>query len=310
MSPARRRKTRKRKSKKKGERKVIYKILFWILVLLAIFLVFRLTTKYWNNVSKLTLVSPQENGDIQVSTFDPKADSIRVVVIPKDTQIRVARQLGTWRIKSVWELGENEGLNGQLLSESVTKQFKIPVYVWGDVKVSGFSSSKAAKVIKSTILPYKTNLGIGDRVRLGMFSLGVKNFKRETTDLSDTKVLERTVLVDGSAGYKVVGDLPSSIVAIYSDPYLSSVSAKTQIVDATSDAVVAKEVGEIVEVVGLKVTSIENVEVNNELDCIVSGKDKELTKTISQLFSCDIKNREEDNFDLIIQMGEEFVKRF
>lgn len=310
MSPARRRKSRKRKKKKQKNKKLIYKIVFWVLVAASLFLVFRFTTKYWNKDSKLTLVSPHQENKIQISTFDPENDSIRVVTIPSETEVRVARQLGTWRLKSVWQLGQDEGLGGQLLAETIAKQFHIPVFVWGDTRASGFSSSNATQIIRSTLTPYKTNLGIGDRIRLGIFAFRVKNFKREVIELENTRVIEKTVLVDGSTGYRVVGDIPSSIAAIYSDPYLSSISAKTQVIDATSDPVIAEELGEIVEVIGLKVASIEDVDTNEELDCIVSGKDKRLTQKISRLFSCDIETHDGDNFDLRIQMGEVFVERF
>jgi hypothetical protein len=310
MSPARRRKSRRTKKKKENNKKVLHKVIFWLSIALIVFLLFKLTTRHWSSNSKLTIVSPQKEGSIQISTFNPSSDTIRTIIIPAETEVRVARQLGTWRIKSVWELGENENLSGQLLAETVTKQFNIPVYLWGDVGASGFSSPNAPQILKSAISPYKTNLGIGDRLRLAAFSLGVKNFKREEGSLSETKVLERTILVDGTAGYKVVGEIPSSIAAIYSDPHAAATSAKTQIIDATTSPTIAKEVGEIVEVVGLKVASIENIDVNEDVDCEVSGMDKDLTKKVAYLFSCEVVMHEDDNFDLTILLGEDFVKRF
>jgi hypothetical protein len=308
MSPARRRKSRRRRKTQK--KPFLRKAVFLLVAFAAFFVVFRVTTKHWNSENKLSIAVPRENGSVVVSTFDPATEGIKTVVIPAETEVRVARQLGTWRIKSVWELGQDEGLDGQLLSETITKQFRIPVYVWGDSVGSGFSSSSPTTIIKAALFPYKTNLGIGDRLRLAAFCLGVKNFKREEIDLSETRVLQRTTLVDGTPGYRVVGDIPSSIAAIYSDPYMSSISAKTQIIDATSNNSVAKDVGEIVEVIGLKTASIEDVEVRGELDCEVSGRDRDLAKTISKLFSCKVVKHEEGNFDLTILVGEEFAKRF
>lgn len=309
MSPARRRKSRRRR-KKTQKKPFLKKAAFLVVVLVSLFVVFRLTTRHWNSEGKLSITAPREDGSVAVTTFDPATDGIKTVVIPAETEVRVARQLGTWRIKSVWELGQDEGLDGQLLSETITRQLKIPVFVWSDSVGAGFFSSSPLAIIKAALFPYKTNLGIGDRLRLAVFSLGVKNFKREEIDLSETKVLQRTTLVDGTPGYRVVGDIPSSIAAIYSDPYMSSISAKTQIIDATSSNSVAKDVGEIVEVIGLKTASIEDVEVRADLDCKVSGRDKDLANTISKLFSCEVVTHEDGNFDLTVLIGEEFAKRF
>lgn len=307
MSPARRRRIKRKKRKKR--RKTLLKIGIWVFLVLFLVLLFKLTTKYWSSDSKLTMAVFEESGDIRVSTFDPEADTIRSVIIPADTEVKVARQLGTWRIKSVWRLGEDEGFDGKLLAETVTKQFKIPVFVWAGSRASGFSSGDAIPVLKSAIAPYKTNLGLGDRLKLAAFSLGVKNFKREEVDLADSRVLEETELVDGSMGFRVVGDIPASIVAIYSDPLFSSMGAKTHIIDATTSQTVAEEVGEIIEVVGLKVASIEEVE-KSYVDCSVSGKDRKLVVKVSKLLSCSLEEHDEENFDLTILLGEEFADRF
>lgn len=309
MSPARRKRSRSGK-KKDTNSSVFYRVFFFLFFVVLLFLVFRLTTKHFSSESKLSVTNPREDGSVIVSTFDPSQESIKTVIIPADTEVRVARQLGTWMIKSVWKLGEDEKLGGQLLAETITKQFSIPVFVWGDTGAGGFSSSSALQIIKAAVSPYKTNLGIGDRVRLAAFSLGVKNFKREEINLSNTRVLEKTTLVDGSEGHRVAGDIPSSIAAIYSDPHMSAISAKTQIKDATSNITVAKEVGKIIEVIGLKVASIENVDVQEGLDCFVSGRSEELTITMAKLFGCERKKHEEVNFDLTISIGEEFAKRF
>jgi hypothetical protein len=310
MSPARRKRNKARRNSKK-KKTAWKKLVFWSLLLIVVLLVFKLTTKHWSSDSKLSLVTPGLRGDIKVATFDPSTDSITEIVVPADTEVRVARQLGTWRIKSVWKLGEDENLGGKLLAETLTRQFLIPVYIWADSKGSGFSSTEPGEILTAAISPYKTNLGIGDRIKLSMFAFGVKNFKRETVDLGSTRVLEKRQLVDGSMGYKVVSGISSSIAAVFSDPEISSLGAKTLITNASSNPSIAKEVGKIVEVIGFKTASVKEEEkVNEDLDCVVTASSDKFADMVSKLFDCKVSVHDEANFDLTISIGEKFVKRF
>lgn len=282
----------------------------WVFVFLAFtFLIINLTTRFWNNTAKLSLVATKEDGGVVVIVFDPLAEKITSIEFPGNTQVEVARQLGTWKIGSLWQLGKNEGLEGKLLAETLVYHFRLPIYIWGDKPAGKFSEGSPLFIISAVFSPYSTNLGFGDRLRLGLFALGVKNSKRENIDLA-LGYLRKTVLIDGEEGYVLPASLPGSIVAIFSDPEVSKLQTKVQIIDRTSRPGVAKRVGKILEAFGAKTALIKDEGVE-DFNCLISGRNKETVKKISLLFSCDKeKTYEEGSFDLKVELGEEFARRF
>jgi len=307
MSPARKKRLEKRK--KKNIKVGLKKPFFILIVAVGIFVFFRLTTFYWQKDSKLSVVVPVDNGDVNVLTFDPIGESITRLVIPGETQVVVARQLGTWRIKSVWGLGKDEGLSGKLLAETVIGQFKLPVYIWASQRALGYWQGDAKSILGSTISFYDTNLGVGDKLRLAIFSFRVKNFKKQEIDLSSSSILKKRTLVDGEDGYIVTGSTPANILAVFSDTEIAYANSKVQIIDSTKSKLSAETVGEVLETVGMKVASITKAE-EEDIDCLVSGSIKKAVDEVINIFSC--KEGEEDTgaFDLVIKIGNEFEKRF
>ncbi len=310
MSPAQRRKKRaKRKARKNGKNSYI-KLLFIFLVPLLIFLLITLQTRFWTSSAKTSLVISKKSGEVVISVFDPGLEKITNIIIPKNAEVDVARQLGRWKLGSVRELGENEDLEGKLLAETIVKHFKLPVAAWADAPASGFADGDILGIVKASLLPYKTNLGMGDRLKLGLFSIRINNLKRENIDFSEGNILKKVTLIGGEEGYILAGRLPNYIIALFSNPNISSEGAVVVILDATGKANVAEEMGEVVEVMGVKLANIKKEEVD-DFDCEVKGKDKELLEEIAQVFSCKkLKEIPEGNFDLEIRIGRDFSRRF
>jgi hypothetical protein len=305
--PAQRRRFKKDKRKRNLG---IIKLLIIALLAIALFFILFLNTEFWNGDDKLSLVINTHGGDVVVATFDPELEEVTKIVIPADTEVQVSRQLGTWRLKSVWQLGENEGWSGQLLAETVTKHFKLPVIAWADEGAIGFSEGSLASVLKAVALPYKTNLKIGDRIHIALFSLGVINTKRVDINLAETPYLKRRKLVDGEEGYLLVGKLPEKLLVIFSDPKISEKNARVVIRDASGKPGLAQEIGEIIEVLGAKVVSITK-EKEMKVGCEIYGREEKSIEKIGLLFSCNrLKEESEGEFDLEIRIGKEFAKRF
>lgn len=307
MRPARRR-IPVRRSSVIPKRFPLGRIVFIPLVFLLVFIFFRKETKFWNGSDKVALAI--NNGDsVLVTTFDPKADSISEIVIPGDTQVEVARSLGTFRLKSVWQLGIQEKIGGSLLAKTITKNFDFPLFVWADSGASGFSRGDGKSLLAAVFSPYPTNLGIGDKIRLALFSLGVKNLNKTNIDLRDTGFVKKAKLIDGEAGYAISGNIPEKLVAVFSDNEVGALSLKTIIKDSTGRQGISQEVGEIIEVLGPKVAGVtkENINIDN---CEVSGRYKNLVTKVARIFDCKIGKKFNDNFDLEITLGKSFPERF
>jgi hypothetical protein len=272
-------------------------------------LIILFTTKHWKSNEKLSIAVATKTGEVNVLVFDPVGGKITNIQIPADMQIKAARQFGSWKIKSLRELGDNEGIKGKLVAESVLYYFKFPVIVWADEPAIGFSNSGLFHVLKATFSPYQTNLGFGDRIRLGLFSLSKGNLDREDIDIVRYSAVKKTMLIDGGEGYVLVGKLPNSLYAIFSDPQIAKKQINAKIINASQRKDLAVSGGEVLEVLGAKIAVVNNEE-PDDFDCEVSGEDMGLVKKIAKLFSCDRNSKDVGNFDLQVRFGEIFAKRF
>lgn len=311
MSPTQRRKAlhlRRVKKEKKG--KIIPLFFLFLAFILVLFLAFVFLFKgSWDGKSKLVLVTPTKEGEILVSSFDPDGKKITTLKIPGNTQLAVSRELGSWKAKSLWQLGANEGLEGQLLSESMAINFHLPVTFWGEEKINGFIDGGFFSVMKAVFFQGKTNLGLREKIRLAIFSLSVGEGRKEVIELGKTNYLKKVHLTDGEEGFIPSGPIGGKILLAFSDTTLSQKNLKVSIKDATGAYQEAEIVGGVVEVIGAKVASITRGG-EEKLDCEVSGKDEVLISKIVSIFSCKKVKTQENNFDVVIKLGSEFAKRF
>lgn len=303
--PARRRRYSVKVEKERKKTKLFWYVAILVVSLVSAFSYLFLRTKYWDKDSKLSVVIRSEDGDVLVSTFDPQGNEITNILIPGETQVDVARNLGTWRLASVWQLGENEGFSGKLLAETITYRFRFPVVAWSDSPGIAFTGTNLVAMARAVFAPHKTNLGLADRFHIALFALKVGNSGRVDILLKDTSYLRKARFVDGGEGYEVVGTPSPALSAVFADPKISAKATTVTIKDATGGGG-AEVVGRVVEVLGAKVASIVK-EDPKELDCVISGKEKYEVRRLSYVFSCGIgKPDTNSNFDIEITLGSEF----
>jgi len=303
--PAQRKKSRRLKSPK---RKIFLYFLFSLILIFFPSFVF-LQKRVWNGKDKLSVVINNPSGDILISTFDPNTKEIINLNISGELEVELARRLGIWKLKSVWKLAENENIEGKLLTETITKYLKLPVFLWADFPAGGFSKGGLG-LIKAVFLPYETNLKMSDRLGIGLFSLRVNNKNKVDIDLAKSGFLEEATLTDGSSGYRLLRKLPDFIQAGFSDNQLSREKAKMIIKDRSGFNNSASELGEVVEVLGAKMASIVKEE-EEDSDCLVKSKDRRLGRKIAWIFSCQLDEKDlEGNFNFEVILGKRFAQRF
>ena len=275
---------------------------FLLIVILFLFFWQRRT---WVGDSKLTLAVNDRNR-VLLGVFDPQTSEITTIIIPGSTQVDVSRRLGEMRVSSVWKLGQDENLMGRLLSETITKNFRIPTNYWADGFASGFLGK--GSIFSALFRKYRTNLSFSDRLRLFFFSLKVKEFKRTEIDLSKTTFLKEKKLIDGEMGYVVNELVPQRIMILASDNLIVKRDLKILLTNATGDVNISEDIGRIIEAMGTKIASVENTK-KEEIDCVVTGEDKEIVKRFVLLFGCQPKTGR-GNFDIEFKFGTKFADRF
>ncbi|MBI4157390.1 hypothetical protein HY502_00905 [Candidatus Woesebacteria bacterium] len=309
MIPAQRRKKLAAFKKGRDEKGFLWsKIVSVILFFLFTFVYILATSNFFGKGGILTVVVNRRDS-LLISTFDKESGLITNLVVPGETQLNVSRQLGTWKAGSLWKLGENEKLSGVLLTETIIKNFKIPVVAWADEPFSKISEGEVMSMPKA-IFGYKTNLGVGDRIRLAFFSLGVPPIKRVSINLSEGSSLKKTKLIGGEEGYLVSDNLPESLNSIFSDTKINSLKPRILIEDYQVKSGSVDILVLTLEVMGGKVTSIAKKEAK-EFYCEVSGVHKYTVKKVAQVFGC-AKGAEAQisNFDLTLKVGSDFGERF
>jgi hypothetical protein len=293
-------------------KKNLFSLLRFLIIALFIFGLYFLIdfkTKYWNGKDKFSVVINSSGNAVSIVTFDPARGEIDSISIPGNTQVEVARGLGRWKLKSVWKLGEEEALDGSLLTETLTNQLKLPVYIWADHASEGLASRDLVKMLKAVALPYKTNMGVGDKIKIALFNLSVKNAARKSINLEDTSYLRQSVLDDGSMGYIATSKYPSDLLPVFSDEKISQDSLNVAITDCSGDPEVSLALGQIIEVLGAKTAAIDREGVR-DFNCEVSGEDVLVNKIIL-LFGCTkTKNVESSIFDVNLKIGTYFAKDF
>lgn len=299
-----------RAQKKHKEKPSLWtKFIFLILFIFCFFIFLKLTTRYWSGDDKVAIAFKNDGGDVGVSILDPRLDDFTTLIIPGDTQVEVAENYGTLRIKNVWQLGINEGKKGRLLSESISRNFRFPVSLWSDSDAMSLKEGNFFTILKFVMIPKSTNIPFGDRVFIGLFALQSGTANKSQIDLGKSQYLTKQKLSDGQIGYVLAGKISEHLQVYFSDNEIAESSARVSIVDGTGKFGIAQIVGEILEVMGGKVVSIDKNNNLSDIDCLVSGKDKKIVKKISTLFSC-AKQEVNVDTDLQITLGVKFANRF
>lgn len=308
MKSARRQAFVARKNKKERKKYPFFRFLIPIFLIAASFVFLKVNTSVWNGKDKVSVVYKMDGGDIAVTVLDPDLAESTVLIIPGDTQVNVARNYGTFRIKNVWQLGVDEKVGGQLLAETVTRNFLFPVFLWTS-KPPGLDSGNPLEIINFILFSGETNISVGDRVHMGLFAMKVSDFGRSSINLGESRFLGKEKLNDGESGYVLTGTISQRLTAYFSDNEIGEGSIKVNISDLTGKPGVSEKLGEILQVIGGKVVSIDKKAASQDIDCTATGKNSEIIKKVANLFSCEIK-RGESTFDLDIEIGKKFAERF
>lgn len=288
----------------------VWPILIPLFVILGIIAYVFCTDCHFGGKNKVSIAIQGKEGEIIVSTFDPEAGEITNITIPANTQLTVSRQLGSWKSKSLWKLGENEKMGGVLMQESIVRNFHFPVSAWANDKHLALAEGKIFPMLGSLFSFGGSNMGFGDKINLIIYSLGVSGGKRIDMNLENTSYLRKEKLVDGEMGYVPTSKIPNNLLVVFGSQEYGRMGYKAVIKDNTGKLYVAQEVGSTLEVLGIKAASVDKGE-KMDFDCLVRGENKTMVNEVSLIYSCGKKyEKPEGNFDLVLELGEKFGKRY
>ncbi|MBN1168832.1 hypothetical protein JXA63_02980 [Candidatus Woesebacteria bacterium] len=304
-----RRKNKRKKKQLDIKVKIVKFIGIAILLITTISLIgFFSSDGEWDTDKKISFVV-NSDPEIVVTSIDPGSKEIYSVMIPAETQVEVARNLGQWKLGSVWDLGFNEGLEGLLLAETVTRHFYLPTYLYIESQDTSFLEGNLLSAVRILLSPTASNIGRKDLLKIIRFTSSVKNPNRKAVDLKNTNYLTQKQLKGGGMGYIKTKDLDQRIIAPFSNDYISGTISIVKIINNSKNRLVSSDLGKVIEATGAKVAQVVNNE-ESQGNCMVSSKDVEIGEYYSKLFSCDYERSSNDNFDVVITLNQDFVDRY
>lgn len=298
------------KRKKSGKMtKVFVKFMLAPLIILLIVLFFKLSETHWDGNDKFAVSYRKTDGNVAVTVLDPKLSENTTIIIPGDTQVEVARNYGTLRIKNVWQLGNNEKLGGGLLAETITQNFMFPVFLWSDSSAEALGNGSFSGLLHFIFSPGSGNIGFGDRVMASFFAFNLGPSDTTEINLAKSQFLSKVKLNDGEVGYILSAPISQRLTSYFSETSMADGGTSIEIVDATGVPGVADNIGQVLEVMGGKVVSINKKVTAEASDCNISGTNKTAVKKVANLFHCKIIQKE-TNLGVSLEIGSIFAKRY
>lgn len=256
---------------------MFFVFLFFLVIFLFLSLIFPKDKRI------LFLVMSEDSAHIV--NFNFLQNELFIIDIPKNTQVNVSYNLGQWELGSVWKLGEQEGIGGgTLVASTIRKNFFVPVYLWIFSKDKIFVERGPLHKLLYFVFPRDSNIGLLLRLRLALVSaFGRMSFER--VSLSDTSVLEDTVLKTGQVGFLIRSGLPSDILHYFREPLFEDKEVFVSIVNESGNLVVVDEMGKVIDTIGARLISVENRDVS-DFDCLVYSQDEKIASIFFLTFGC------------------------
>lgn len=306
MSTARTKTRRKRHNPAGLLKKFLTVVLLIILVGISFKTYLAWQNRLWTEGTRFTVIVG--TNDPTLYSMNRETGKILLARFPEKVQVEASHDYGSWFMGSLWQLGEQEGLGGEILANSVKKAFGIPVDAWMDKR--GEALFKEALFLSRM----STNLTFFDRlsVLLAVSKAGLAD--RQEVDLVSLRVLSKQRFADGVEGYIVV---PEQAKVIFEkslrDDAVFKEGKTVSIVNTTTKSGLAREVARLAGILGLRIINAES-KMEGVKDCLIIGGKSELSslsaKRLAGLLGCSLKEGETSTSQLQIFLGEGFAQRF
>ena len=285
------------------------------LILLLAFLSWKLylawKNRIWDGSSQITIVEAGPNPKIY--SFDPTSQELAILELPYSLEIEASYNLGSWFVGSLYELGLQKRMKGELLRSSLQKSLSIPIDAWvasksGDVF---FQDKGYAKIIP---LDMATNLNFIDRLNLLIKGSGPRITRKEINLITLGAVRKKDDSSQEEAYVLTSKRLEATLTRNFRDELVFSESKTISIINTTSRTGLAQEVSQVVGNLGVKV--IETKQNSQPVEyCILKGSPKELASNsasrLERLFKCKKEASPlEGPANLELTLGEAFAQEF
>lgn len=109
-------------------------ILFITTILLIGIVSYKLFT-----IEKFIYINRTKSNDAEIIIVDPLQDKMTKYLVTADTEMNSARGYGNYKLSSLWALSEKDEIRGKLITETILKNYSLPVFLWRNESKSNLS---------------------------------------------------------------------------------------------------------------------------------------------------------------------------
>ncbi len=232
----------------------------------------------WDGKSAINVILKYQ--DVSLLHYDPNLQKATILKIPSNVYVEATQGYGTWPIRSIYGLGEEEkpAQGAKLLKNTLTKVLGLPidgimvassddVILDKEILTGGgpFSLIKIAKNIN-------TDLSSSEALSLVWALSGIRSDKLEYLDLADSNITQSKLLADSS---RVLGistvNLDLFIQENLPESKVSQEGVSVAIFNATSHPLLAQQAARVVANLGADVIIVGNTESKLDKTIVVSS---------------------------------------
>lgn len=282
----------------------------------------------WNifkdSETPLTQINVVIDGDpVIIASQQREQDRLVIVTIPASFATLAVHGLGTYPIRSLWQLGTIQGSSGLVLSQSIEELLALPIqwYIGGyresldtDAKsriVQIFSLRSLLRVVSGEI---KTNMPLATFLRLS-WRLSVTNRDRIAEIPLGASAVTGEPQPDGTILPLVSTDAVDTVLGdTFEEASIRGEKLTVAVYNTTTTSGLAERAARIINRIGGNVVRIGNEERTIER-CQIRANQEHLGTTtsrmLSSIFTCDRVIGVPDSYaDVIVALGRGYESRF
>lgn len=302
--------------------KLNLKFLFlFVAVIFLLSLIFKtgqvIKNSIFDGTTRITLVlgSKKEKADLLVFSLEPKAKTIKTLIIPANLDVQVAKNFGTYLIGNVYPLGNlspTSGGGGELLRETVQEFIGAPVDGWM-IANSKLDGGEVKVLVESSfwegVKGGETNLTLLDFIRIWYEVRQIKIDKIEAIDLKQLNIFKKTYLLDKTEVYQAdPATIDQVLGTLFHNPQVLAERKTVEIINGTGKTGFGNKLARIINNMGAQVLFVRTSDEPIKSSSIKTRDKASYTvEKIRKTFKImKIENEKEINADISILIGEDF----
>ncbi|OGY20668.1 MAG: hypothetical protein A3A65_00575 [Candidatus Chisholmbacteria bacterium RIFCSPLOWO2_01_FULL_49_14] len=286
--------------------------------------------RVWKGNDRITIAlqtgqSSLKSSGVYVVSFLKSEKAVSVISFPVGIQVEASGGHGSWKVESLYPLGELNGKGGELLKHSLSEFLGVPIQGWiVDEKTDpgmnreGVIHNLQQILGKSMVAPRTTNLTLWDSFRLLSNLFLTHTSVGDWVDLSQSKILIQASLPDGSQSYSADPALVDHLSQqLFLQPQLIDEALSIAVVNATEHQGLGARAARLIANSGGEIVGVsDRNQISEETTIIVSSK-QNLTSFsagfLSSQFLADQVIQGEtsgERADIVLVVGEGYYRYF